>query len=262
MVSDRRLLIRTPLTNVITRSIYNSVRFLARDFHEIDLLLNTTNGPSDFAQRCFDRVQDVLITELMAARPRFGLKVAGEADTIGTDEEQFWVISPISGAGNFQQAHPHFAISVAAELKGEILASAVYDPINDEMFYAERKQGVYVNERKVQPRHKAINETPVVMVTGNVSGEVVSLLLEQADLRISGSPALDLCYAACGRADAVYVGDATSSEVAAGHFILQQAEATFCGNNLANLHTDTQYLAGNKAHVDALAELLNLSTRK
>ncbi len=261
MVSDRRLLIRTPLVNVTTRSIYNAVRHLARDFNEIDLLLNGTNGPGDFAQRCYDRVQDILITELQAARPRFGLKVVDEADTIGSDDEQFWVIAPISGGQNFNHAHPHIALSAGVELKGEILASAVYDPLNDEMFYAERRQGVYVNERQIRPRKAPQTNRPLVMFAGNpeTDHEDLAKLSQVADIRITGCPALDLCYAASGRADAVYVGNVSSCETAAGHFILQQANATFASKDEMTSYTHTGYLASTSSNIKILAKALDFT---
>ncbi|USO01643.1 MAG: hypothetical protein H6849_01150 [Alphaproteobacteria bacterium] len=251
MVSDRRLLIRTPLINVITRSIYNAVRHIARDFNEVDLLLNTTNGPGEFASRCYDRVQDLLVTELQSSRPRFGLKIINEADTIGTDDEQFWVIAPISGMKNFMNAHPHFALSVAVELKGQILASAVYDPINDEMFYAERRQGVYVNERRIQPRRNVTTAETLALFAGNPqhAHSVFGKLSETSDLRVSGAPALDLCYAAAGRAGVVWVENEHPYETAAGHFILQEAAAHFQGCDSEESYLSTHYLAGDPTHV-------------
>lgn len=242
MVSDRRLLIRTPLINVITRSLYASIKYFGRDFREIDSLLNTQNGPLQFANSCRDRIQDILVEELMQARPRFGLKVADEAVTIGADEDQFWVIDPLCGMQNFTHGVPAVAISVGLEFQGNIIAGATYDPLHDEMFYAEKGQGAFVNDRRLtlsqntdlknaiiglSPFESSSDPKQYLVNLGRLKGRVKGL-------HISGCLALDCAYLAAGRYNALYVDSDDLCDVAAGNIILREAKAVQGGHQPEN----------------------------
>lgn len=235
MVSDRRLLIRTPLINVITRSLYAAVKHTLRDFAETDALINTQKGAAKFVEKSRDKIQDHLVEELMMARPRFGLKIAGEAITIGEDTEQFWVIQPLAGQQNFQQAIPFAALSVAVELKDKVLAGAIYDPLHDEMFYAEKGQGAFVNDRRValspeknlkqaiiafSPFEDSLDPKQALLRMGSLKGKV-------AGFRSTGCLALDMCYTAAGRFHAVCVDGGDYHEAAAALMIMDEAGAEF-----------------------------------
>lgn len=265
MVSDRRLLIRTPLINVITRSLYAAVKHTLRDFSEADVLLNTQKGAVKFVEKSRDKIQDSLIEELMLARPRFGLKVAGEAISIGEDTEQFWVIQPLSGQKNFQQAFPFVALSVAVELKDRVLAGAIYDPLHDEMFYAEKGQGAFINDRRLalspeknlsqaiialSPYEDSIDPKHTLMNLGHLKGKV-------AAFRSTGCLALDFCYVAAGRMHALHVDGGDYHDVAAALMIMAESHAAF--HRFESMSLPFAGIWSNQSLLAALTKSLKLS---
>src|SRR5713226_6136451 len=127
-----------------------AARGLIRDFGEVEQLQVSVKGPSDFVSTAELHAERTLKTELMRARPGYGLLMEEGGATEGTDPRHRWIVDPLDGTTNFLHGVPHFAISIALERDGEIVAGLVYEPTRDEMFWAEKGVGAYLNGRRLR----------------------------------------------------------------------------------------------------------------
>ena len=132
-----------------------AARGLVRDFGEVEQLQVSKKGPADFVSAADLRAERVLRTELQKARPRFGFVLEEQGEIKGVDEHNRWVIDPLDGTTNFLHGIPHFAISIAQERDGEVIAGVIYEPIRDEMFWAEKGNGAYLNDRRLRVSGRA-----------------------------------------------------------------------------------------------------------
>src|SRR5688572_28703961 len=138
------------LWNVMTEAARKAGRALRRDFGEVEQLQVSNKGPSDFVSAADIKAEKTLRTELTKARPRFGFLMEEAGEIPGEDGKHRWIIDPIDGTTNFLHGIPHFAISIALEMEGEIIAGLVYNPIVEEMYFAEKGQGAFLNEHRLR----------------------------------------------------------------------------------------------------------------
>ena len=133
--------LNSPKLNIIYKACMKSAKSLIRDFGEIEKLQVSSKGPGDFVSSADKRTEKIIIDELLKAHPDYGIlsEEAGEINKNNKDNR--WIIDPIDGTTNFLNGIPHFAISVALEKKNEIICGVIYDPIKDEMFFAEKDKG-------------------------------------------------------------------------------------------------------------------------
>src|SRR3977135_3421935 len=122
-----------------------AARGLVRDFGEVEQLQVSVKGPGEFVSTADLRAERTLKTELMRARPGYGLLLEEGGATEGSDPHHRWIVDPLDGTTNFLHGIPHFAISIALERDGEVVAGIVYEPTRDEMFWAETGSGSYRN---------------------------------------------------------------------------------------------------------------------
>jgi hypothetical protein len=127
-----------------------AARGLVRDFGEVEQLQVSKKGPADFVSAADLRAERMLRTELTKARPRYGFLLEEQGEVKGVDEHNRWVVDPLDGTTNFLHGIPHFAISIAHERDGEVIAGVIYEPIRDEMFWAEKGAGAYLNDRRLR----------------------------------------------------------------------------------------------------------------
>src|SRR5713101_2561425 len=142
--------VRSPVINVMANAALKAARALNRDFGEVEQLQVSVKGPSDFVSTADLRAERTLKTELLRARPGYGLLFEEGGATEGTDPHHRWIVDPLDGTTNFLHGIPHFAISIALERDGEIIAGLVYEPTRDEMFWAEKGSGAYLNNRRLR----------------------------------------------------------------------------------------------------------------
>src|SRR5712691_8582798 len=185
-----------------------AARALNRDFGEVEQLQVSVKGPSDFVSTADLRAERTLKTELLRARPGYGLLFEEGGATEGTDPRHRWIVDPLDGTTNFLHGIPHFAISIALERDGEIVAGLVYEPTRDEMFWAEKGAGAYVNDHRLRvSARRHLGEA--VIGTGMPFGAhaepgiymatLTAVASATAGIRRMGSAALDLAYVAAGR---------------------------------------------------------------
>ena len=174
-------------------------------------------GPHDFVTKTDKTVEKILIEELSKSKKNYSF-ITEETGTIkNTDIDNVWIIDPIDGTNNFLHGIPHFAISIALKSKDEILSGLIFDPIKDEMFYAEKEKGAYLNNQRLRVSQK--NHIDECLFSSNSEGVKFSNL----NMRNSGSAALDLAYVASGRLDGYFQNKINLWDIAAGIIMVKEA---------------------------------------
>ncbi len=224
---------RSAVINVMMRAADKAARGLKRDFGEVANLQVSRKGPADFVSAADLRADEVLRHELRKARPDYGFLTEESGSAGGpTDAPRRWIIDPLDGTTNFLHGLPHFAISIALEERGELIAGVVYDPAKDDMFYAEKGAGAFHNDRRMRVSSR-VRLADSLFATGipfkgskNVEQFVAELdifMRETAGVRRWGSAALDLAYVAAGRFDGFWERGLAAWDVAAGAILVREA---------------------------------------
>jgi len=192
-------------------------RALIRDFGEIEKLQVSMKGPTDFVSNADLKAEKIIIEELKKARPYYSIISEEDGSETNKDKNNTWILDPIDGTTNFLHGVPHFAISIALRSGDEIVSGLIYDPIKDEMFYAEKENGAFFNNQRIRvSKKKDLNSC--LFATGGLLEKRVDLLI-----RKSGSAALDMAYVAAGRYDGYFQDDLNLWDIAAGIIILKEA---------------------------------------
>ena len=207
-------MVPSPLLTVMSNAARKASRAIRRDFGEVENLQVSMKGPANFVTRTDKRVEEILAEELRKARPGFSFLMEESGASAGSDKENRWIVDPIDGTTNFIHGIAHFAISIALERAGEIIAGLVYNPITDEMFTAERGRGAYLNDRRrlrVAARRSLSQAVVACGIPHHGRGdherfraEMARVQAAAAGLRRFGAASLDLCWVAAGRVDAYW----------------------------------------------------------
>ena len=207
----------SPILNIMIKACEKASKVIIRDFGEIENLQVKKKGPKDFVTKTDKRVEKILIEELEKSKKNYSF-ITEESGIINkSDNDNFWIIDPIDGTTNFLHGIPHFAISVALKRKNEITTGLIFDPIKNEMFYAEKNFGSFFNNRRIRVSKKI--ELEDCLFATNHEGAIHSEL----NLRYTGCAALDLAYVASGRLDGFFHNKINIWDVAAGVLIIQEA---------------------------------------
>ena len=224
--------LRSALLNVMAAAAEKAARGLKRDFGEIEQLQVSRKGPSDFVSAADLKAERTIRAELEKARPKFGFLLEEAGEIKGEDERHRWIIDPVDGTTNFLHGIPHFAISIALELEGEIIAGLVYNPVTDEMFMGEKGKGAVLNNHRLRVSARtdlgdALIGTGIPFRGhGNTAayGKVLDRVMpEVAGIRRFGSAALDLAYVAAGRFDGYWETGLQMWDIAAGVLLVREA---------------------------------------
>ncbi len=218
--------------NLMIKVARKAGRALVKDFREVENLQVSVKGAGDFVSRADLAAEKIIRDELMDARPTYGWlgEETGAAD--GADPTRRWIVDPLDGTTNFLHGLPHWAISIALEHKGEIVAGVVFDPAKDEMFVAEKGQGAWMNESRIRVSgRKSMSEA--LLSTGIPFGtkktlpatmrDLAQLMPATAGVRRWGVVALDLAYVAAGRFDAFWEREIHPWDMAAGMILVREA---------------------------------------
>jgi myo-inositol-1(or 4)-monophosphatase len=257
---------RSAILNVMVNAAVKAARGLRRDFGEVENLQVSRKGPADFVSLADKRAEEVIRTELARARPTYGFLMEESGETKGTDPQHRWIVDPLDGTTNFLHGIPQFAISIALERQGRLMAALVYDPIREELFSAERGGGAFVNDRRL--RVAARKDLPdCVIATGipwlgkgahaSYVRELQSVMSGVAGIRRFGSAALDLAWVAAGRFDGFWEHDLLPWDMAAGVLLVREAGgfATDIAGGDAFLDTGTVVAGNESVHRQLLARL-------
>ena len=203
-------------------------KVLIRDFGEIENLQVSRKGPTDFVTNADIKAEKIIIEELKKARPKFSILSEENGHEYNDDIDNTWVIDPIDGTVNFLHGIPHFAISIGLMSKNEIISGLIFDPIKDELFYAEKDNGAFFNNQRIRVSKKN-NLNDCLFATG---GKIE----REPDLayRKSGCAALDLAYVAAGRYDGYFQSNLNLWDIAAGILLVKEAGGIIDDLNLSN----------------------------
>ncbi len=203
--------------NLMIKASEKASKILIRDFGEIEKLQVSKKGPLDFVTNSDIKTEKIIIEELNKGRPDYSIISEENGIKKNKDNKNTWIIDPIDGTVNFLHGVPHFAISIALKQDNEITSGLIFDPIKDEMFYAEKNNGAYLNNKRIRVSKKNdINEC-LFATSGSFEKKI------DFSHRKSGSAALDMAYIACGRYDGYFQKNLQLWDVAAGLIILKEA---------------------------------------
>ena len=203
--------------NIMIKACTKASKTLIRDFGEIEKLQVSKKGPSDFVTNSDLKAEKIIIEELKKAKPSYSLISEENGVEKNKDSNHTWIIDPIDGTINYLHGIPHFAISLALKYKNEIISGVIFDPIKDEMFYAEKDNGAYLNNQRIKVSKKSeINEC--LFATGSKVNNEIEVLF-----RKTGCAALDLAYVACGRYDGYFQYNLNLWDIAAGIILINEA---------------------------------------
>ena len=203
--------------NIMIKASEKASKVLVRDFGEIEKLQVKKKGPADFVTNADIKVEKIIIEELKKARPNYSFITEENGIKINKDKNNTWIIDPIDGTVNFLHGIPHFAISIAHKSENEIISGLIFDPIKNEMFYAEKNNGAFFNNHRIRVSKKNdLNEC--LFVTGGKLNREIEL-----PYRKSGCAALDMAYVASGRYDGYFQNKLNLWDIAAGIIIIKEA---------------------------------------
>ncbi|HBT00945.1 MAG TPA: inositol monophosphatase [Citreicella sp.] len=221
--------------NIMIKAARKAGRSLVKDFREVENLQVSMKGAGDFVSRADIAAERILKDELLGARPTYGWLGEEGGGQAGEDPTRRWIVDPLDGTTNFLHGLPHWAISVALEHKGKIVAGVVFDPAKDEMFYAEKGSGAWLNDSRrlrVSGRSRMIE---AIFATGvpfaakrtlpATLKDLARLMPECAGVRRWGAASLDLAYVAAGRYDGYWERELQIWDLAAGALIASEAGA-------------------------------------
>jgi myo-inositol-1(or 4)-monophosphatase len=223
---------RSATINVMARAADKAARGLKRDFGEVEQLQVSVKGPGEFVSNADLKAERVVREELRKARPGFGFLMEESGASPGSDKSHRWIVDPLDGTTNFLHGIPHFAISIGLEQDGEIIAGLVFDPSKDEMFWAEKGAGAYLNDRRLRVSGRRQLDQALVATglpfgeRGDRAGYLLQLdavMAATAGVRRPGAAALDLAYVAAGRFEGFWEWGLAPWDVAAGMLLVREA---------------------------------------
>ena len=207
----------SPNLNIMIKACEKVSKVIIRDFGEVENLQVAKKGPKDFVTKTDKRVEEILIQELSKSKKNYSFITEESGVIKNVDDNNVWIIDPIDGTTNFLHGIPHFAISVALKSNNKIISGIIFDPIKNEMFYAEKNNGSYFNNQRIRVSNK--NNLDECLFGTNIQGVKFSNL----NVRCSGSAALDLVYVGAGRLDGFFQNNLNIWDIAAGLLIIDEA---------------------------------------
>ena len=214
--------------NIMIKASEKASKILIRDFGEIEKLQVSKKGPSDFVTNSDLRVEKIIIDELKKAKPNYSIISEENGVENNKDKNNTWIIDPIDGTINFLHGIPHFAISIALRSNNEIISGLIFDPIKNEMFFAEKDNGAYFNNQRIRVSKKNELNNCLFVTGGKINQE------PDLSYRKSGCAALDMAYVAAGRYDGYFQYNLNLWDIAAGIVLVKEAGGILNEIDLSN----------------------------
>jgi myo-inositol-1(or 4)-monophosphatase len=265
-------MLHSAVLNVMVKAAHRAGRSLKRDLGEIEHLQVSVKGPRNFVTAADHRAEAIVREELAKARPDYGFLGEEGGAHEGSDKSHRWIVDPLDGTTNFLHGIPHFAVSIALERNGAIVAGLVYNPANDETFLAERGKGAYLNDKRIRVAARENMAEAVVACglphygRGDLALARYQIFAAQqhfAGLRRYGAAALDLAWIAAGRLDAYWERDLSPWDVAAGLILVREAGGFVSDiEGKDNAIAKGQVVAGNDTMHRALLKLLKEAAKE
>ena len=218
----------SPNLNIMIKASEKASKVLIRDFGEIEKLQVSRKGPTDFVTNSDLKVEKIIIEELKKAKPNYSIISEENGINNNKDKNNTWIIDPIDGTVNFLHGIPHFAISIALKSNDEIISGLIFDPIKNEMFYAEKNNGAFYNNQRIRVSKKNDINDCLFVTEGKIKNGL------NLPYRKSGCAALDMAYVASGRYDGYFQNDLSLWDIAAGIVLIKEAGGMINNINLNN----------------------------
>ena len=259
----------SPNLNIMIKAAEKASKSVIRDFGEVEKLQVSKKGPYDFVTKTDKNVEKILIEELSKIKKNYSFLSEEVGAIDNKDKENIWIIDPIDGTTNFMHGNPNFAISIAAEVDNKLEAGIVYCPIFDELFFAERGKGAFLNDRRLRvAKRNKLSESVVVTGIPHIGRgnkeqfieEIDQIISEVAGIRRSGSAALDLAWVAAGRYDAYWEYGLSLWDIAAGIIIIREAGGVVTGldGSEDDLYTGNVIAGNDNIHESLLKKIKNI----
>jgi myo-inositol-1(or 4)-monophosphatase len=265
-------MLKSALLNVMIKAARKAARTLKRDFGEIENLQVSLKGPANFVTAADRKAEQTLLEELTTARPGYGFLGEEGGRREGADKTHTWIVDPLDGTSNFLHGIPHFAISIALEREGTIVAGLIYNPANDDMFTAERGKGAYLNDKRLRVAARRRLADSVIacglphLGRGDLAlgaRELAAVQPKVAGLRRFGAASLDLAWVAAGRFDAYWERNISPWDYAAGLIMVREAGGFFTDvDGRDPTPTTADVLAGNDPIHGELLKLLKAAGKE
>ena len=242
----------SPNLNLMIKACEKASKVIIRDFGELENLQVSRKGPKDFVTKTDKRVEKIIIEELIKSKKNYSFITEETGQILNNNKDVFWIIDPIDGTTNFLHGIPHFAISIALQQENEIVIGLVYDPIKNEIFFAEKNNGSYINNNRIRVSKKSNLEE--CLFASNSDG--LKSIYPKLNLRNTGCAALDLAYVGCGRFDGFFHNKINLWDVAAGKIIIEEAGGKV--NDISNYKINKiDIRAGNSYIYEKMVKILN-----
>jgi myo-inositol-1(or 4)-monophosphatase len=228
-------MLHSAVLNVMIKAAHRAGRALKRDLGEVEKLQVSLKGPGNFVTAADRRAEEIVGEELAKARPGYGFLGEEGGAREGSDKTHRWIVDPLDGTTNFLHGIPHFAVSIALERAGAIVAAVTYNPANDELYVAERGKGAFLNDQRIRvAARRRVGDALVGCGLphygrGNAEDlrasryEIAAAQRNFAGLRRYGSASLDLAWVAAGRLDAYWERNLSPWDLAAGLLLVREA---------------------------------------
>jgi len=225
-------MLHSALLNVMIKAARRAGRGLKRDLGEVENLQVSLKGPANFVTIADKRAEEAVYSELSKARPGYGFIGEEGGMREGTDKSHVWIVDPLDGTTNFLHGMPHFAVSIALQREGAIVAGVVYNPANDDLFLAEKGKGAFLNDQRLRvASRKKLNEAVIGCGLPHLGRgsfetsvkEMAALQPRVAGLRRFGAATLDLAWVAAGRFDGFWERNLGAWDMAAGMILVREA---------------------------------------
>jgi len=252
--------------NIMLKAARKAGRSLVKDFREVENLQVSSKGAGDFVSRADIAAEAILKEELMGARPTYGWLAEEGGEESGQDPTRRWIVDPLDGTTNFLHGLPHWAISIALEHKGQVVTGVIYDAAKDEMYFAEKGEGAFLNDSRLRVSDRKVM-IESIFATGVPFGgradlpetlqDLARLMPTCAGVRRWGSAALDMAYVAAGRYEGFWERRLNAWDLAAGLIILREAgglaEPLVTGGNILE---DGDIVCANEAIFSTFAKVI------
>jgi myo-inositol-1(or 4)-monophosphatase len=259
------------LMNVMLGAARKAGRSLARDFGEVAQLQVSIKGPANFVTAADHRAEEIIFNELSRARPGYGFLLEERGEVKGADATHRFIVDPLDGTTNFLHGIPLFAISIALEREGKLVAGLIYCPASNDTFTAEKGKGAHLNDRRIRVAART-DISDCVIVTGaphrgkpdhdGFLDEARAVMAVSSGLRRTGAASLDLAWIAAGRFDGYWERNLKPWDLAAGIVIVREAGGYITdASGRERVLDDGSVIAGNEAIHRQLLKLIKSATK-
>ena len=237
---------QTALLKVMSDAARKAARGLNRDFGELAELQVAKKAPADFVSAADLKAEQTIFEMLSKARPGYSFHGEERGLIEGTDKTHTWIVDPLDGTTNFLHAIPHFAINIALQREGAVVAAVTYNPVSNDLFWAEKGKGAFVNDKRLRVAARTRMDEAVIATGIPFLGhgqhatflkELHQISQRVAGVRRFGSAALDLAWVAAGRYDGYWERDLNAWDIAAGILLVTEA-----GGRVTNANGDDDVL--------------------